>query len=114
MADSRKARDAVTEYRLTTALAQVRVRELATDTSLLLWSQHIRERMVERDITDSDVLKVLRTGDVESDPTAGKYAGEWRIKLTRGLANGRVAGVVTVLLIGGKLRLITTEWEDRR
>ena len=70
--------------------------------------------MCERDITDSDVLKILRAGDLEDEPVKGRNAGEWIVKLTRRLSGGRVAGVVAALLTDGKLRLVTTEWEDRR
>jgi hypothetical protein len=99
---------------MTPALAKARVGEIAKTTANLQWSKHILERMAERGIDDSDVLKVLRGGDVEEDPTEGANAGEWKIKLTRRLSNGRVAGVVTVLLSSGRLRLVTAEWEDQR
>jgi Domain of unknown function (DUF4258) len=104
----------VTKLRLTPARAIARVRQLATDTGKLQWSKHVLEQMEARGIDDGDVLKVLRGGDVEEDPIEGKVPGEWKIKLTRRLSNGRVAGVVTVLLISGRLRLVTAEWEDHR
>jgi len=104
----------VAQFRLTATLAKERVRQLAAVTSNLQWTKHIQERMEERGIDDSDVLKVLREGDVDEDPIEGKNLGEWKIKLTRKLLNGRVAGVVTVLMTSGRLRLLTTEWEDHR
>jgi len=70
--------------------------------------------MLERGIDSEDVLRILRSGDVEEDPIEGLRAGEWKIKLTRKLSNGRVAGVVTVLINDRTLRLLTTEWEDHR
>lgn len=95
-------------------VAQARVRALSMDTSNLRWSSHIRERMIERGIDSEDVLRILRNGDVESPPVEGQYSGEWRVKLTRKLSNGRVAGVVTVIINDRTLRLVTTEWEDYR
>lgn len=110
MSDPKK----VAKLRLTPARAIARVRQLAADTANLQWSRHVLEQMAARGIDDGDVLKVLRGGEVEEDPVEGKIEGEWKIKLTRRLSNGRVAGVVTVLLVTGKLRLVTAEWEDHR
>jgi Domain of unknown function (DUF4258) len=99
---------------MTRVLALERVRAAAEDSANLRWTAHIRQRMEERGIDDSDVLRIVRTGDVAGDPVEGKTKGEWKIKLTRKLSNGRVAGVVTALLVNGQLRLLTTEWEDHR
>jgi len=102
----------VAVFRLTSAQALARVRALAADSSNLLWTQHIRERMAERGFDDIDVLRIVRTGDVDSVPGVGTNQGEWKIKVTRRMSNGRVAGVLTVLLVSNKLRLVTVEWED--
>ncbi|MFT3907226.1 MAG: DUF4258 domain-containing protein [Steroidobacteraceae bacterium] len=104
----------MTALKMTAAQARERVRAIAADSGNLRWSQHIRQRMEQRGFDDGDVLRVLRTGDVENAPSAGKEPGEWKIKLTKTMSGGRVAGVLTVLLVGGKLRLVTVEWEDHR
>jgi hypothetical protein len=102
-------------FRLTIAVAQQRVRDLAADTGNLEWSDHIQERMIERGIDVDAVLRILRTGDVEGEPIeSDKRAGDWKIKLTRLMGTGRVAGVATVLVQNRRLVLVTAEWEDRR
>lgn len=110
MADHSK----VSKLRLTRAVAQTKVRAAARDTSRLRWSTHILERMQERDIDDTEVLRVLRIGEVEEDPVEGSKPNEWKVKITHKLSTGRVAAVVAVLMEDGRLRLVTTEWEDKR
>lgn len=105
---------AVTAYRLTARAAQRRVRELAQNTSNLVWTDHIEERMVARGIDTDAVLRILRDGDVEEEPCAGDKPGDWKFKVVRKMGTGRVAGVVTVLVENSRLILITAEWEDRR
>jgi len=102
----------VTAFRLTAAVAQARVRMLAENSSNLRFTRHIDERMVERDISVAQVRHILRTGFVDDPPVPGGFAGEWKIKITRKMPNGRVAGVVTVLINERTLRLLTVEWED--
>lgn len=105
----------VTEFRLTAACAQTRVRQLASDSANLVFTDHMEERMLARGIDTDAVLRILRTGEVEEDPTESERRnGDWKIKLTRKMATGRVAGVVTVLVQSGRLILLTAEWEDGR
>lgn len=110
MADSEDR--GVAAFRLTASVAQSRVRTLAVNSSNLKWSKHIQERMIERDIGAPQVLRILRTGYVDKPPIPGKYSGEWKIKITRTMANGRAAGVVTMLINDRTLHLLTVEWED--
>jgi hypothetical protein len=112
MPESREQK--VVKFRLTAAMAQQRVRELAQSSSNLVWTDHIKERMSERGIDSDAVLRILRGGDVEEEPQEAKKSGDWKIKLVRVMNTGRVAGVVTVLVENSRLVLITAEWEDRR
>jgi hypothetical protein len=112
MQESRQRK--VVKFRLTAAMAQQRVRELAQRSSNLVWTDHIKERMSERGIDSDAVLRILRSGDVEEEPQEAKRPGDWKIKLVRAMNTGRAAGVVTVLVENSRLVLITAEWEDRR
>ena len=102
----------LTSFRATQAWARERIRELAADTGKIRWSVHARERMVERGITDVDVLKVLRSGHIESDPVRSDQGDGWKVKVVRAHASGREIVVVTLILDRGFLRLVTIEWED--
>src|SRR5262245_24393731 len=104
---------AVVAYRLTAAVAQRRVRELAKDSSNLVWTDHIKERMAERGIDSDAVLRIVRGGDVEEEPTPTDTPGDWNVKMVRKMATGRCAGVIMVLVQNTRLVLKTAEWEDR-
>lgn len=107
----------VAKLRLTAKAALARVRALAAEsagTSSLVWTAHIQQQMAKRDIDSDAVLRILRDGNIESDPEEGNKPGDWKIKLTLKLATGRVAGVVAALTHRDQLVLITTEWEDHR
>lgn len=107
----------VAKFRLTAALARQRVQALAAETAgtaNLIWTDHIHEQMNKRDIDSDAVLRILRNGDIESEPEEGINPGDWKVKLTLKMATGRVAGVVAALTKDSRLVLITTEWEDHR
>ena len=95
------------------------MRELATDTANLVWTDHIEQRMSERGIDASAVLQILRTGDVDDDPEESEVSGDWKVKVTRKMPTGRIADVIAAITESRKLVLITTvlittEWEDLR
>jgi hypothetical protein len=101
----------VTPMRLTAAVAQKRIRELAQITKNVIWGAHARERMREREIFDVDVLRVLREGTVDEAPELTER-NEWKCKVTLKIRGGRTAGVITIILHNGRLFVKTVEWED--
>jgi hypothetical protein len=96
---------------LTAAVAEKRIRDAARVTANIIWSNHARQRMAERDISDVDVLRILRTGHV-SDPPVKTERHEWKCKVVLKIRGARSAGVLTIILYNGKLFLKTVEWED--
>jgi hypothetical protein len=110
----RHDKGSVAAWRLTAGIARKRVRELASDSRTLVWTDHIQQRMVERGISTLDVLRILRDGEIEDDPVRAHIPGDWRVKLVRRLEGRRTAGVVTVIAARGVLILVTAEWEDGR
>ena len=88
MTDKPSAEKAVVPFRLTAGAAQKRVRELAQNSSNLLWTDHIKQRMQDRGIDTDAVLRILREGDVEEEPTEAKKPGDWKIKMVRKMGNG--------------------------
>jgi hypothetical protein len=101
----------VTAMRLTAAVAQKRIRDIAAVTEHVIMGSHARQRMREREIFDVDVFRVLRQGFVEGNPELTDRQ-EWKCKLTLKIRGGRAAGVVTIILLSGKLFVKTVEWED--
>ena len=101
----------VTEMRLTSSIAEKRIREIALVTENVILGTHARERMREREIFDVDVFRVLRKGYVD-DPPEKTVQDEWKCKITLKIRGGRTAGVVTIILQNGKLFVKTVEWEN--
>ena len=101
----------VVDFRLTAAVAQQRIRVAAQNTGNIIWSDHVLERMESRNIFRQDILRVLRSGDVDEDPIKARL-DEWKCKITLKIRGARTAGVITIILPDGKLFLKTVEWED--
>lgn len=101
----------VTAMRLTSGVAQKRIREIAQTTANVIFGNHARERMKERGFDDIDVLRVLREGYVDDPPEVAE-PGEWKCKITLEMKGGRTAGVLAIILRMGKLFVMTVEWED--
>jgi hypothetical protein len=103
----------VVDFRLTAAVAQQRIRVAAQDTRNVIWGDHVLERMDVRGMFRQDILRVLRSGDVDDDPTKARV-DEWKCKITLKIRGARTAGVIVIILPDGKLFLKTAEWEDRK
>ena len=102
----------VATMRLTPHVAESRIQKIAKVTENVIFGNHARQRMGERDMTDVDVLRVLRTGSIEGWPEATER-NEWKCKMVLKMRGGRTAGVITIILHGNKLFVKTVEWEDR-
>jgi hypothetical protein len=71
------------------------VRELARDSSKVRTTRHASERMVEREITLAQVLRVLRVGVATEGPFVN-IEGDWQVNLT-GRDSGDEITVTTIL-----------------
>lgn len=88
------------------------IREIAARSENVAFGTHARERMEERGITDWEAIRVLRTGELKGDIEPGTNEGEWKCKFVAPIKGSRKVGVVTILLINGRLFVKTVEWED--
>lgn len=98
-------------FRLTAAVAENRIREIAASSGAVRWSNHALERMNEREIYDVDVLRALRTGTVRDSPERTERE-EWKCKVIYRLRGSRDIGVVAIILKKDGLLIKTVEWED--
>lgn len=91
------------------------IRRLAA-ARLISYAYHAAdERMPERDFDTDDIHEVFRIGDIVGPIDAGRNPGEWVCKVcAQPFGTRRWMGVVTVVIREQRLRIITTEWEDRR
>lgn len=88
------------------------IRMLAKDSGNVFFSQHARDRLSERGLTDVDAINVLKTGEIKGAVTPGAAAGEWKCKVTARLVGTREVGVVTITQSMTRLFVKTVEWED--
>lgn len=72
----------VSPMRLTAAIAQKRIREIAEKTEDVILATHARTRMADREIFDVDVFRILRHGHVDEAPELTER-GEWKSKFPR-------------------------------
>jgi hypothetical protein len=102
----------VSKYRLTSAIAEKRIKRIAAASNSIKWSLHGLHRMEEREIFDVDVLRILRDGMISGEPEETPIGGEWKCKMVRKLRGTREAGVVVIILRKDCLLIKTVEWED--
>lgn len=88
------------------------IRMIATEDQKVFFGPHANERMVERDITRLDAMRVLKTGQIDGDITPGRNRGEWKCKVTGKVKGSREIGVVSIVARGCKIFVKTVEWED--
>jgi hypothetical protein len=105
-------RKVVTAFRPRTADMLATIRTAAADSKNVMFGDHALDRMEERGITTLDALRILRTGDIDEPPEPGRQKGEWKCKVTARLRGSRDAGVITIVMITGRLFVKTVEWED--
>lgn len=110
MADNE--RGAVAAFRPRPDKLLVVIRQAAADTKKVLFGEHALDRMEERGITTLDALRVLRTGEIADPPEPGRSRGEWKCKVTAPIKGNREIGVITVVMMSGRLFIKTVEWED--
>lgn len=91
------------------------VRFIATDhTGAVFFARHALDRMAERDVTNRDVLTVLRRGELrDGRVTATGKPNEVKGVVCAPLDGGRKVGVVTILINNGKVFVKTVMWLDK-
>jgi len=98
--------------RLRTDEAERLIRERAATTGNVIFGVHAYDRIEERSIIQSDVYRILRTGFVEST-LARNEDGNWEAVVTKRMAGGREAGVVTIIFGESEYLFVkTVEWMD--
>lgn len=103
----------VTAYRLTPGRAERLIRQTAVESDNVILGDHARARMLEREITDIDVFRVLRIGGIVGAPEPAER-GEWKCKIVQRVRGGRELGVVAIILRDKRLFIKTVEWEDTK
>lgn len=106
-----EAHKRVIALRLERERLQARINDLACKGEIT-FSDHALERMDERGISDLQVERALRTGEIRGDVEPGRRAGEWKCKIVEKMKGMRELGVATVVIRNSRLFIKTVEWED--
>lgn len=102
----------VPAHGLTIAAAEARVHELAKVTARVRLSAHAKDRMAEREISMTEIYRVLQRGAVDGDPERTDR-GDWKFKMTLPLRGRRTVGVAVALGQACEfVTIVTVEWED--
>lgn len=112
-------RPKVVQFRPRPSELEALIRELAKHSRNVRWraaryESHAEGRLELREITDRMMFDVLRTGHIKGEIEAGKYPGEWKVKMCKPMKGQREVGVVTIVMKQKKLFIKTVEWEDVR
>lgn len=112
-------RPKVVQFRPRPSELEALIRNLAADSRNVRWravsyETHTESRLELREITDRMMFDVLRTGHIKGEIEAGRYSGEWKVKMCKPMKGQREVGVVTIVMKQQKLFIKTVEWEDVR
>ncbi len=88
------------------------IRRLAERSERVFFSPHAREQMAKRGLTDVEVIRVLRIGEISGLPWHEPDIGGRACKVVFRPRGSRAVGVITVVLESEALVLKTVEWED--
>jgi hypothetical protein len=80
---------------MTRAEALRRIRHLAGDSANVVFTNHAKQRMRQRDVTPLEVLEVLRKGAITEGP-APDVKGCWRCTMERFAAGEDLAVAVAI------------------
>lgn len=91
-----------------------RIRQYANSDPELQWTDHVMERMEERDLTIGDALHVLKRGFVyEEAETASRGFFRYKMECTTPNSNGRTVAIVVIpSMQKSALKIVTIMWAD--
>lgn len=76
------------------------------------YTRRARERMADRDLSESDVEDVLASGHILDDPRPSAVGPGWQYRVTGPLSGGRLVTVVVEPMADDVLVIITIMWAD--
>ena len=98
--------------KLSQADAERLIREIALDTSNIIFGDHSFERINEREINIDECIRILREGYVEPTPTINGN-GDWEFIVSKKIRGERAAGLATIILRNNnKVFIKTVMWRD--
>lgn len=83
------------------------VRRVAKDSANIIWTQHSKQRMHERKITSSQVIKVLLRGAI-TESVYQTPAGDWKCTMSHVIASDEISVALAVRWDASNLVVIIT------
>lgn len=116
MADGGKQKpDNVVAFKPDARALEKTIRAIAEVTANVGFTDHALERMEQRGITDQEVYRTLRNGFVDAESIEpGKRQGEQVCKVVRPVKGSRDIGVISAVVRGSGIVVVTVQWEDLR
>jgi hypothetical protein len=100
---------------LTPAQATRCIREKARDAAFsLVWTDHVAQRMEERDLLSGDVKHVLKFGTVHQEGVNATQKGlfKYAIEATTPNSNGRTVRLVVIPMPDCAVKVVSAMWRD--
>ncbi len=95
----------------------IQIRAIAENSGNVFFGIHANQQLQARNLTDRDVFRGFRIGDVVGDVSPGNQKGEWKCEVVfpSGDDTGnRNIGVITIVQRGVRLFIKTVMWKDKR
>lgn len=92
------------------------LRSKADEHLSLLWTNHAKERLQERELTMSDVIHVMKHGFVHEEAEPTTRAGFFKYRMVAATPNsgGRQVRIVVIPTPANQVKLVTVMWADER
>lgn len=91
-----------------------RIRRIAEKSEQVLLSPHALAQMAKRGLTDAEVIRALKLGEISGLPWHEPDIGGQACKVVFRPRGSRAVGVITVVMEADELLVKTVEWEDER
>jgi len=82
--------------RLSTAQLAKHIRGLARDTANVVFTLHVKQRMLEREVTNTEVLQCLRGGTMRRAPETNERMGALECRMERQVLQRELACIVAL------------------
>ncbi len=83
------------------------IRSLAKNSANVVFTMHVKKRMVEREITNMEVLQCLRLGTIRRTPEANEKAGALECRMERQVLKRELACIVALCDEDPSLLIVT-------
>ena len=103
----------VSVHGMANADLQKRIRLLARDSAAVLFTVHVQERMVLRQVSDIEVLECLRSGVIQRPPQVDRDTGDLKCRMESFGSSRNLAVVVALSDLDPDLLVVTVMTKSR-